>query len=159
LMGIFAVSALFEIIATILDYQMKVLGKASHHSTADFAAFMGFFGQAANSVSLVFSLLGTSFVIRTFGVRITLMLFPAMLIVAVRVVYSAPSMWVLFGVMVSIKGLAYALNNPSKEVRRRMQHASAGSSERDCAALVAHPLIRTSPRGTSLLHKLHRALF
>jgi AAA family ATP:ADP antiporter len=158
-MGIFAVSALFEIIATILDYQMKVLGKASHHSTADFAAFMGFFGQAANSVSLVFSLLGTSFVIRTFGVRITLMLFPAMLIVAVRVVYSAPSMWVLFGVMVSIKGLAYALNNPSKEVRRRMQHASAGSSERDCAALVAHPLIRTSPRGTSPLHTLHRALF
>ena len=115
-MGIFAVSALFEIIATILDYQMKVLGKAAHHSTADFAAFMGFFGQAANSVSLVFSLLGTSFVIRTFGVRITLMLFPAMLIVAVRVVYSAPSMWVLFGVMVSIKGLAYALNNPSKEM-------------------------------------------
>ena len=115
-LGIFAVSALFEIIATILDYQMKVLGKASYASTADFAAFMGFFGQAANSVSLVFSLLGTSFVIRTCGVRLTLMLFPALLIVAVRVVYAAPSMWVLFGVMVSIKGLAYALNNPSKEM-------------------------------------------
>lgn len=115
-LGIFAVSALFEVIATILDYQMKVLGKARHHSTADFAAFMGFFGQAANSVSLVFSLLGTSFIVRTFGLRITLMLFPALLIIAVRVVYAAPSMWVLFGVMVSIKGLAYALNNPSKEM-------------------------------------------
>ena len=115
-LGIFGVSALFEVIATILDYQMKVLGKARHTSTADFAAFMGFFGQATNTVSLVFSLLGTSFVIRHLGVRLTLMLFPAMLIVAVRVVYAAPSMWVLFGVMVSIKGLAYALNNPSKEM-------------------------------------------
>lgn len=115
-LGIFAVSALFEIIATILDYQMKVLGKASYTSTAEFASFMGFFGQAANSVSLVFSLLGTSFVIRHLGLRLTLMLFPMMLIVAVRVVYAAPSMWVLFGVMVSIKGLAYALNNPSKEM-------------------------------------------
>ena len=34
-LGIFAVSALFEIIATILDYQMKVLGKASHHVRCD----------------------------------------------------------------------------------------------------------------------------
>ena len=115
-LGIFAVSALFEVIATILDYQMKVLGKASHASTADFAAFMGLFGQATNTVSLVFSLLGTSFVIRTLGVRLSLMLFPAMLIVTVCIVWSAPSMWVLFAVMVSIKGLAYALNNPSKEM-------------------------------------------
>ena len=115
-LGIFAVSALFEIIATILDYQMKVLGKANHDSTADFAAFMGFFGQAANSVSLVFSLLGTSFVIRNLGLRLTLMLFPCTLIIAVHIVWTAPSMWVLFAVMVSIKGLAYALNNPSKEM-------------------------------------------
>ena len=64
---------------------------------------MGLFGQAANSVSLVFSLLGTSFVIRRLGVRLTLMLFPVTLIIAVRTVYAAPSMWVLFSVMVSIK--------------------------------------------------------
>ena len=48
-LGIFAVSALFEVIATILDYQMKILGKASYHSTADFAAFMGFFGQVSRT--------------------------------------------------------------------------------------------------------------
>lgn len=103
-------------IATILDYQMKVLGKARFPTTAGFASFMGSFGQAANSVSLMFSLLGTSFVIRNLGLRHTLMLFPATLIVAVAAVWSAPSMWVLFGVMVTIKGLAYALNNPSKEM-------------------------------------------
>mmetsp|Transcript_23831 Transcript_23831/g.70166 ORF Transcript_23831/g.70166 Transcript_23831/m.70166 type:complete len:471 (-) Transcript_23831:41-1453(-) len=115
-LGIFAVSALFEVIATILDYQMKVLGKAAYSSTADFASFMGMFGQAANTVSLVFSLLGTSFVIRNFGLRPTLMLFPTMLVVVVGVVYFVPSMWCLFGVMVAIKGLSYALNNPSKEM-------------------------------------------
>ena len=57
---------------------------------------------------MVFSLLGTSFVIRTLGLRLTLMLFPAILIITVRIVYAAPSMWVLFAVMVSIKGLACA---------------------------------------------------
>ena len=94
----------------------QVLGKAAYPSTAGFASFMGQFGQAANTVSLVFSLFGTSFVIRGLGLRRTLLLFPLCLVVAVGVVYSAPSMWVLFGVMVSIKGLAYALNNPSKEM-------------------------------------------
>uniref|UniRef100_A0A7S4B8I1 ADP,ATP carrier protein n=2 Tax=Chrysotila carterae TaxID=13221 RepID=A0A7S4B8I1_CHRCT len=115
-LGIFAVSALFEVIATILDYQMKVLGKASHNSTADFASFMGQFGQATNSVSLIFSVVGTSFVIRNLGLRLTLMLFPATLVVVIGLVYSSPSMWVLFWVMVTIKGLSYALNNPSKEM-------------------------------------------
>uniref|UniRef100_A0A7S0IL69 ADP,ATP carrier protein n=1 Tax=Calcidiscus leptoporus TaxID=127549 RepID=A0A7S0IL69_9EUKA len=115
-LGIFAVSALFEIIATILDYQMKVLGKAAHSSTADFASFMGLFGQATNSVSLVFSVVGTSFVIRSLGLRYTLMLFPVALMAVVCVVYYSPSMWVLFWVMVTIKGLSYALNNPSKEM-------------------------------------------
>ena len=51
------VSVLFEVIATILDYQMKVLGKQANNSTADFASFMGFFGQITNTVSLVFSIL------------------------------------------------------------------------------------------------------
>ena len=115
-LGIFAVSAMFEVIATILDYQMKVLGKSRYASTADFAAFMGLFGQATNTVSLVFSLVGTSFVIRNLGLRPTLMLFPTMLIAVIGVVYVSPSMWVLFAVMVSIKGLSYALNNPSKEM-------------------------------------------
>ena len=115
-LGIFAVSALFEIIATILDYQMKVLGKAAHSHTADFAAFMGLFGQATNTVSLIFSLVGTSFVIRNLGLRYTLMLFPTILMGVVAVVYLSPSMWVLFGTMVAIKGVSYALNNPSKEM-------------------------------------------
>ena len=129
-LGIFAISALFEIIATILDYQMKVLGKARYASPAEFAAFLGSFGQAANSLSLVFSVLGTSWVIRSVGLRPTLMLFPLVLMCAVGVVYSAPSMWVLFGVMCVIKGLAYALNNPSKEMLCAEMTADFGLSAR-----------------------------
>ena len=47
-----------------MDYQLQVLGKQQHESTAQFAAFMASFGVACNSVSLAFSLVGTSFVIR-----------------------------------------------------------------------------------------------
>ena len=44
------------------------------------------------------------------------MAFPMMLVLAVAVVYVTPSIWTLFAVMVAIKGLSYALNNPSKEM-------------------------------------------
>jgi len=50
------------------------------------------------------------------------MAFPMMLVIVVCVVYFAPSIWTLFGVMVSIKGLSYALNNPSKEMLYMVPH-------------------------------------
>ncbi|KAH8097520.1 TLC ATP/ADP transporter [Aureococcus anophagefferens] len=67
--GIFALSCLFMVEVTILDYSMKVLAKGKFDgehpgdptaATQAFATFMGVFGQAANGLSFVFSLLGTS---------------------------------------------------------------------------------------------------
>ena len=55
--GIFALSCLFMVEVTILDYSMKVLAKAKfdgehpgdpHAATRAFASFMGVFGQSAN---------------------------------------------------------------------------------------------------------------
>jgi AAA family ATP:ADP antiporter len=69
--GIFAVSSLYMIQVTVVDYMMKVLAKDRYAALypddpqlalAGFASFMGYFGQVANTVSFLFSLFGTSMV-------------------------------------------------------------------------------------------------
>mmetsp|Transcript_30698 Transcript_30698/g.55849 ORF Transcript_30698/g.55849 Transcript_30698/m.55849 type:complete len:176 (-) Transcript_30698:284-811(-) len=77
---------------------------------------MGFFGQATNTLSFCLSLLGTSFVIRTLGLRATLLLFPCCLFTAGALVYLYPSLELVFVVMLALKALSYALNNPCKEL-------------------------------------------
>lgn len=63
---------------TILDYSMKVLAQDEFTArypndpkaaTQAFAEFMGVFGQSTNALSFILSLLGTSMVIRRFGLR------------------------------------------------------------------------------------------
>merc|ERR1719326_2073227 len=95
---------------TILDYAMKVLAKGTFESahpgdpvgaTKAFAAFMGVFGQCTNGLSFFFSLVGTSFVIRRFGLKLTIMAFPSLCFIVMVLV---------------LKALSYALNNPCKEL-------------------------------------------
>uniref|UniRef100_A0A7S3NPK7 ADP,ATP carrier protein n=1 Tax=Aureoumbra lagunensis TaxID=44058 RepID=A0A7S3NPK7_9STRA len=123
--GIFALSCLFMVEVTILDYSMKVLAKAKFDqehpndptaATAAFASFMGFFGQAANGLSFCFSLIGTSFVIRRLGLKYTVILFPSLCLVAIFIVYAYPSLEIVFLMMLVLKGLSYSLNNPCKEI-------------------------------------------
>jgi len=123
--GIFALSCLFMVEVTILDYSMKVLAKAKFDgehpgdptaATAAFASFMGFFGQSANGLSFCFSLVGTSFVIRRLGLNKTVILFPTLCLLAIFLVYAYPTLEVVFAMMLVLKGLSYSLNNPCKEI-------------------------------------------
>mmetsp|Transcript_19744 Transcript_19744/g.44829 ORF Transcript_19744/g.44829 Transcript_19744/m.44829 type:complete len:616 (-) Transcript_19744:219-2066(-) len=139
--GIFAISCLFMVEVTIVDYTMKVLAKEYYstefpcHSGEDcwdsstnmaaglsidaqvgLATFMGLFGQATNTLSFLFSLLGTSAVIRTLGLRLTLLFFPSLMLIVIIIVRMVPTLWVVFGAMMLLKGFSYALNNPTKEI-------------------------------------------
>lgn len=116
LMGILGVATLYEVVGTILDYQMKFIADETFQSVEKVAQFLGFFGQSANLLSLVFALIGTSFFIRRFGLTFCLVMFPVTVAGVVTYVWLAPSLWALFGAMVAIKGLSYALNNPCKEI-------------------------------------------
>lgn len=124
LMGVLAVSSLYEIVGTILDYQMKVAAKASFASPSDFMEFMGMFGTAANGLALVFALVGTGYFIRRFGLTFCLTMFPVTLAGVVAMVWITPNitssasilLWTLFAAMIAVKGLSYALNNPCKEM-------------------------------------------
>ncbi len=114
-LGIFGVATLYEIIGTIIDYQMKVLARQTYTTPEAFTEFMGRFGQSVNGLALVFALLGTGFLIRRFGLRFCLLLFPIAVGFVVAFVYVYPVLWGVFISMVAIKGLSYALNNPVKE--------------------------------------------
>jgi len=134
--GIFAISCLFMVEVTIVDYTMKVLAKdhfsslhpciqgtscwgtdgMSDEATAAFTKFMGVFGQATNCLSLFLSFFGTSAVIRMMGLKRALLLFPTLCLTVILVVRFHPTLYVVFGAMMILKANSYALNNPTKEM-------------------------------------------
>jgi len=116
LAGILGVATLYEIIGTIIDYQMKMSAEQAFPTPEAITQFLGNFGMAANSLALVFALVGTSFFIRKFGLTFCLVAFPVTIGIVVGCVWAFPGIWILFGAMVAIKGLSYALNNPCKEI-------------------------------------------
>jgi len=131
--GIFAVSSLYMVQVTVIDYMMKVLAKERYAAMypADpqqamraFAAFMGFFGQTTNSISFLFSLFGTGMVIKRCGLTNTLIAFPVLMLVCTVLVWLHPDIWTVFAVMMVVKGMSYALNNPTKEILYQMTSTS-----------------------------------
>uniref|UniRef100_A0A6V0BS57 ADP,ATP carrier protein n=1 Tax=Pseudo-nitzschia australis TaxID=44445 RepID=A0A6V0BS57_9STRA len=139
--GIFAISCLFMVEVTIVDFTLKVLAKEyfseeypceisnldcynaetkvfglTEEASNAIASFMGLFGVATNSLSFIFSLLGTSAIIRKFGLRLTLLLFPCLCLLVIIVVRLRPTLYIVFLAMIVLKANSYALNNPTKEM-------------------------------------------
>ena len=127
LMGVFIVSTAYEVVGTIIDYQMKRQASLSLEfaGEAGFAKFMGIFGVSANGLSFLLALLGTSYIMKRFGLRICLFVFPIILGISVIFLYlytqfgggsASQLLWATFVVMIVCKGLTYSLNNPTKDM-------------------------------------------
>ena len=127
LMGIFCIVLFFDMVNTIVDYQLlkQAMLVPAYASPTTLTSFMGLFGICVNTVSFLFALIGTSYIMRRFGLVFCLLAFPVCLAMAILTFYSLVLfgtfsnyvlLWLLFGVMVLIKSLSYALNNPSKEM-------------------------------------------
>jgi AAA family ATP:ADP antiporter len=115
-LGIFGLATLYEVIGTILDFQMKMLARSAYPTKEAFASFNGLYGIFTNGLALVFALVGTSFLMRRYGLRWCLLLFPVATGIMIGAVYIQPTLWVVAGALIIIKGLSYALNNPAKEM-------------------------------------------
>jgi AAA family ATP:ADP antiporter len=126
--GLFVVTTAYEVIGTIVEYQMGSCFTLVHPSSLDggagFAAFKAMNGRIIGFLSLFFALFGAGIFMRKFGLKFCLAAFPIIIGVVVAVSFgfhlmgSGPDvmMWVFFVAVVIFKGLSYALNNPSKEV-------------------------------------------
>ena len=119
---ILGVSCLYEVSLTCLDYQMKLLGWArfelTEHVSMSFSQFMGHYGQVVNITSLIFSSVLFPWLIRKYGLRVTLRLFPTLLFLVTIVTYGAipGNLTVLFLSMSFLKAMTYSIHDPSKEI-------------------------------------------
>ncbi|QQR49621.1 hypothetical protein IPF37_02145 [bacterium] len=116
LLGIMGVSVLYDIIATIIEFQMVSLANAQFATTENLARFLSYFGLMTNGSALFISLVGTSFLVRRFGLTFCLILYPVITAIALLNILWLPVLWVVVGALVVIKSLNYALNNPCKEM-------------------------------------------
>ncbi len=116
LVGIFGIATLGSIISIILEYELNYMAHDTYHSTEKVIEFLGLYGQTANFLTLLIALIGTSFIIRNYGLTFSLTVYPIIVGIVVVSVWIFPTLWVLFAAMVTIKCLGYALNGPSKEI-------------------------------------------
>jgi ATP:ADP antiporter, AAA family len=123
MLKLLGVSCLYEVVVTILDYQFKVLGSHSalamrHNVEAGdgFAQLLGHFGQATNVLSFFLSFFGFSYLVHTVGVRQSLLIFPAVLLVAVVLTNLVPTLTVLFVTVSCLKAMIFSLQDPIKEL-------------------------------------------
>jgi AAA family ATP:ADP antiporter len=116
LLGILGVSTLYEIVGVIIEFQMKKTAIMTSSSLVGFTEFTGVYGVMVGILTFVFALTGTSFLLRTLGLATCLLLFPIVIGCTVTVSLLMPTLFFLTISAVLLKGLSYALNNPSKEV-------------------------------------------
>ena len=115
-LGILGLIAFYEVVLTISEFEMKMLATRTYTTAATFASFNGMYGVMTNTLSLSFALIGTSFMMRRFGLRFCLMLFPVVTGIMAFAVWCSPVLGVVTATVVIIKGLSYALNNPTREI-------------------------------------------
>lgn len=124
--GLLVVTTAYEVVSTIVEYQMGMCVKQVFpvDTAANMAWIKGIQGMSTGALAIMFSLFGTSFFMRRFGLKFCLMAFPAMIGLTLFATYglylSGVStyilMWTFLVAVVIFKGLSYTLNNPSKEV-------------------------------------------
>jgi len=127
LIGVLIVSCFYEIITQIIEYQMQsnACTHPAYGSEAGFAQFQGIYGICVNALAFIMALLGTSYLIKRYGLRFCLLFFPTCLGIAFMSLYAffklgdptaGQLLWATFSVMIVAKGLGYAVNNPVKEI-------------------------------------------
>jgi TLC ATP/ADP transporter len=127
---ILGVSCLYEVSLTCLNYQMIILGwqefSATYHPRDSnsakremrFEQFMGHYGQLVNVSSLVLSSLVFPRLVRTCGLRWTLLVFPTLLMIANILAFGAlpGNLTVLFISVSFLKAVTYSVHDPAKEI-------------------------------------------
>ncbi|MBP9764851.1 hypothetical protein KBD08_00760 [Candidatus Babeliales bacterium] len=124
LIGVLVVSTFYEIAGTIVEYQMNSQASILFDDPT-FKWFKGMYGVSINTLAFLIALLGTSYAIKKLGTKICLLIYPILFATFLLGLFSyynyvSPSamhlLWAIFIVMLVIKALAYALNNPVKEM-------------------------------------------
>lgn len=113
LLCIFAAVAVYEAIVAIFDFNFKRLAFAAVTGDQATASLLGDYGSMVNCVSFLCLACGISNVQRRLGMRAALCSMPFIVGAMVLAFNAAPTLRVLFWIMVAGKAINYALNSPS----------------------------------------------
>ena len=127
LMGVFVIVAICEVASTIIDYQLNCQASVypQYSSEVGFLKFLGIVGVCVNGLTLLLALFGTTRLMKNFGLRFCLLVYPVCLSVALTLIFllyrfGAPTpthmLWATFVTLITVKGLSFAVNNPAKEM-------------------------------------------
>ncbi len=106
----------YELVGTYLDYQMNSKAHETLVTLEKVTAFLATYGFAANFISLIFALTGTTWLVKNWGLSRCLIIYPIVLVALVLGAASFPTLWVLFGCQIALKGAAYGFNKPCLEL-------------------------------------------
>lgn len=112
LIGIFCVIVFPDILATIFDMHFNVKAEQNFPGVA-LAEFFGRYASAVNATTLLFLILGINNITRLLGVGTALMAMPLLFIGAITGFIALDSLHFLFGLMVAVKAVNYALSVPA----------------------------------------------
>jgi len=116
LVGILWSVVAYELVGTYLDFQMNTKAHETLVTLEKVTGFLATYGFAANSVSFVFALTGTTWLVRNWGLSRCLVIYPVILCLLVVGAANYPTLQVLFAAQIALKGAAYGFNKPCLEL-------------------------------------------
>lgn len=114
--GIFSLIFFHEVVATIMDYQMKWLAKTTFIEPGLVNKFFFDYALAVQAIACTFALLGTSFFQRRFGITFCIVVYPILLGSSIVWYLLNPNLQTIFYVMLIAKAINLTFNQPAKEV-------------------------------------------
>jgi AAA family ATP:ADP antiporter len=115
LLGIAAVLGLYEVVSSISYFQLTTIVEQAVQGDAAKDAFFGRLGQITGLASIGVQLLGTTYVLRNFGVGAGLLVLPAMLLTGSVGFLIVPTLFLAAFTRVSDDALNYSVNQSAKE--------------------------------------------
>ncbi len=113
LLGIFLVVGIYEAIITLIDFNFKNKAEEVTSGESECTLYLGSYALWVNLVSSLCLLFGASNIQRRLGLRVSLLVMPVIIGLAIFAFYVHPVEHVFFWIMVGAKGLNYAINSPS----------------------------------------------
>jgi len=113
LLGIASIIIFYEIIVTMIDYVFKFKAQEAFGAETGLSGFLAQYGVWTGIVATICVLFGINNIQRKLGMKVSLVLMPLLVLVAVLTLKGLPFLMVAFWIMVFAKAVNYALNQPS----------------------------------------------
>jgi AAA family ATP:ADP antiporter len=114
LFGLFLIISIYEVIVTIFDFHFKMSVATEFVNEVDVNAYLASYATMTGVVSTLCVLFGINSIQRLLGMRISLLMLPTLVALAVFLIKFNPQSLVIgFWIMVFSKAVNYALNQPT----------------------------------------------